>query len=181
MKIKSLALAVAMAATGGSAMAASCTSTFSAGSLDAPDLALIGNDFHKANSFHDCYNFSLTESSNALGATLEWDLFSGLDIDLTGVTLTGTGIGSALQGLTSSGLGISTFSFSSLAAGTYQLMVSGVVSGRPNWLDSGVGYSGKLVTTPSHIAAPVPEPKTYALLLLGLGAVAFATRRRMQG
>jgi hypothetical protein len=60
-------------------------------------------------------------------------------------------------------------------------MVSGVVSGRPNWLDSGVGYSGKLVTTPSHIAAPVPEPKTYALLLLGLGAVAFATRRRMQG
>ncbi|MBY0499603.1 MAG: PEP-CTERM sorting domain-containing protein [Nitrosomonas sp.] len=32
----------------------------------------------------------------------------------------------------------------------------------------------------SDIAAPVPEPETYAMLLVGLGLLGFASRRRMQ-
>jgi hypothetical protein len=59
----------------------------------------------------------------------------------------------------------------SFAPGIYELKVSGSgVTG------GSASYGGNLV------AAPVPEPETYAMMLAGLGAIGFmAARRRRQG
>jgi hypothetical protein len=52
--------------------------------------------------------------------------------------------------------------------------------------DSVVIYSGRMGTVGADVAAnlvptvPVPEPETYAMLLAGLGLLAFAARRRKQ-
>ncbi|MFN6995089.1 MAG: FxDxF family PEP-CTERM protein [Aquincola tertiaricarbonis] len=55
----------------------------------------------------------------------------------------------------------------SLGVGDYSFVVSGTVSGK-----SGGSYLLNAAVT------PVPEPETYALMLAGLGAVAFIARRR---
>jgi hypothetical protein len=39
---------------------------------------------------------------------------------------------------------------------------------------------GGIVVTPPPVTSPVPEPETYALLMVGLGVVGWATRRRRQ-
>ena len=57
--------------------------------------------------------------------------------------------------------------YSSLGAGAYSFVVAGTVSGK-----SGGNYTLNAAVT------PVPEPETYALMLAGLGAVAFIARRR---
>jgi hypothetical protein len=54
-----------------------------------------------------------------------------------------------------------------LSAGTYKFAVAGIASGG--------FYDGKLQTL---IPSPVPEPETYALMLAGLGVVAWSTRRK---
>lgn len=55
------------------------------------------------------------------------------------------------------------------AAGSYYLTVSGLAKG-----DDGGLYSAAI----SVAAAPVPEPETVGLMLAGLGAVGFLSRRR---
>ncbi len=60
--------------------------------------------------------------------------------------------------------------FSSLLAGDYYYQVTGAVMG-----NKGGGY--QLFSEVS----PVPEPETYAMLLVGLGLVGFMTRRRKTG
>lgn len=55
------------------------------------------------------------------------------------------------------------------AAGNYVLEV-GVVNWSDELYDSGLAYAGTLV--------PVPEPETYAMLLAGLGLLAWVTHRR---
>jgi len=62
------------------------------------------------------------------------------------------------------------FSFAGLTAGTYQLVVSGTLTSGYK----GGSWGGNLNT----VSQPVPEPETYALMLAGLGAVAFVARRR---
>ena len=57
------------------------------------------------------------------------------------------------------------FSFSNLAAGTYQMAVSGNVSG------FGAAFAQYTVTA-------VPEPETFAMLLAGLGLMGTIARRR---
>jgi hypothetical protein len=49
----------------------------------------------------------------------------------------------------------------------YSFMVSGLVAGAP------AGYY-----TFTAVAAPVPEPETYALMLAGIAAVGFVAMRR---
>ena len=57
--------------------------------------------------------------------------------------------------------------WSALAAGDYYYRIAGTVTGT---------QGGTYVL--SSALMPIPEPETYALLLAGLGAVAFVSRRR---
>jgi hypothetical protein len=173
MKSKLFAVALALAASA-PAMAA-CTSTFELGVLSTPSLEVLGNSFKSVQHFNDCYNFTLDGSANAGGIVLGLDASLRRDIDLGGITLSGGSLSGSLKDPTASA-----FSFNDLLAGVYQLVISGDVTGKNGGLFGGglVGYGGVLVATASSVVAPVPEPKTYALLALGLLAMGWVVRRR---
>jgi len=169
---KSLVVALTLAMTGSASMAnlASCGSgstLLGAGSVD-----LFGNSFSSAQSFSDCYSFTLGSTADAFGGTLAIDPLSFLNIDVTSVTLSGGGLVTSLTDYTP-GL----FSFSNLVSGSYQLLVAGNVTKSSGFgFDVPVGYLGALTT--NAVVSPVPEPETYAMLLLGLSAIGWIVRRR---
>lgn len=167
------AIALAAGALASQSAAAGCTDTFNLTSMGPPAATVIGNNFQGAQQFNDCYNFTLSSSAEAFGLTLEWDLSNTSGIDLDQVSLSGGSLSSTVVDDTPS-----LFSFSNLLAGTYQLIVSGDVTSQ--WRESvgSVGYFGLLATTRSSIAAPVPEPETYAMLALGLVIVGWSAKRR---
>lgn len=169
--IGALALAAA-AAHAAPAAAAGCTQSFSLGSMGPPGVTTIGNDFYQPVQFNDCYDFWLTNSADAFGLTLAWDFSRTNDIALTSVSLSGGSLPAPVVDSTPDW-----FSFSGLLAGTYQLIVSGSVSGSTSYAAGPVGYIGLLATT-GGVAAPVPEPETYAMLVLGLAIVGWTARRR---
>ena len=164
MKLKALALALAVAASA-PAMAA----TFNLGTINSPSLTYFENTFSRNQSFTDTYNFTLGNSAVAFGGVLELDLNPFRGINLTSVSLQGASLSSTITD-TSPLL----FSFGDLLAGSYSLVVSGQVSG----FIGQTSYSGLLGTLRTNVAAPVPEPETYAMFLAGLGLLGFATRRK---
>ena len=91
---------------------------------------------------------------------------SGLDtatldqFDLFDLSTTAT----VASGITGSGL--SDFVFSTVGGHSYELIIGGIKN------KSAASYSGNISVS------PVPEPETYAMLLVGLGLVGFMTRRR---
>lgn len=173
MKLKSLLASLVLVIGAPVAFAQSCTSTTSLGALGNGN-TLFGNWFGSTQSFNDCYDFTLGTASDVSGFTTELDLSIKFDIDIDSVSLYGT---SGAPMLTSGSGG---FSFDSLTAGAYQLVVSGDVSRVANFGTLfGVGYAGALSAAPS-ITAPVPEPETYAMLAMGLGMIGWVSRRRRQ-
>jgi hypothetical protein len=156
MKLKSLVAAMAVAVSA-PAMASTCTETFNLGVLGPPAIAGIGNT-HDTGSYTDCWNFSVNSWADGVAVTLE--LFT----DITSVSLTGSNPVFTEFSMPDAG----TFSFSSLAAGSYTLTVAGTVAGPLGT------YLGGIRT----VTAAVPEPETYAMLALGLGVVGWASRRR---
>ena len=66
------------------------------------------------------------------------------------------------------------FNFGSLGAGDYRLQVAGNVYRDAGLINTKVGYVGGLTT----VAAPVPEPETYAMLLAGFFGVGVGVLRR---
>ena len=157
------------------AAADTCTQSFSLGTMGPPAAAALFNQFDTVQQFDDCYNFTLNNSADAFGLSLEWDWSGTRGIDLQSVSLAGTGLPGTVSG-NSPGV----FSFSNLLAGTYQLIVSGSVTSNAfaRYDDGGsVGYVGVLSTVRSNLAAPVPEPETYAMLALGLAVVGWAAKR----
>jgi hypothetical protein len=166
MKLKSLVCALAFAISA-PAMAA----TFNLGAINSPSLTFFGNTFRSNQHFTDTYNFSLSESSFvAAGATATLDLNIFRDLNVTSVTLLGGGQTTSYQG---GGVGAS---FSNLLAGAYQLVVTGDVTG----IFGKASYEGAILTLPSQLSAPVPEPETFGMLAFGLAAVGFVARRRKQ-
>ena len=154
----------------GPAMAGSCpTGTTNWGDMSAPAATGFSHAFSAPGSFNDCYTFSLSSDASAFGGMIEIDpLFDKLDIDVSMVYL--------FQGLNLVGSDSSPaeFSFGSLGAGDYRLQVAGNVTRTPGFIDTKVGYIGSLVT----VAAPVPEPETYAMLLAGFFGVGVGALRR---
>jgi len=175
MKIRSLVAALALAAGVPAAMAApACTQTFSLGWLSPSSSVMFGDSFSSPGSFNDCFSFSLSGAADAICLTLQWDWSTHLDLDLNSVALSGTGLSGPVVDTTPS-----TFTFANLQSGSYVLAVAGAVTDRnPGRNRDSVGYSGLLSTNAPSIAAPVPEPETYAMLLLGAGLLGWGARRR---
>lgn len=116
--------------------------------------------------FNDSYKFSMPVGSSGNGGANVISL-GGNGVIFTAFTLYETSIG-----LVSGGTGgtTSSLNFSGGAVpGAYTLNVAGHKTNS----DLAGSYAGNVVVS------PVPEPKTYAMMLLGLGLMGFSARRRM--
>ncbi len=156
MNKKSLMLAAIATLVGGAAGAATLDPVFVTPSNGSFSDVVLGS-------------FTLSETSNVTGAVLaatSIDFSSGFTLPLQSVTFSFAG----LIGLTDLDASATGFSYANLAAGTYQLIASGTLSG------AGFGNVAVLSTTVN--AAAVPEPATYALMLAGVAGLGLVARRR---
>lgn len=154
----------------------SAANAYDFGTLDTTPSTLAVTTFGQAgSSFEEYANFSVATPSTVSGVANTYELsFFGinlLDIDNLLVEVWnhshpggGTLLASFAGNNVGTGLGL-------LASGNYHLDISG--SFGANAL--GGQYSVSLAAVPA-----VPEPSTYALMLAGVGAVAFVARRRRQ-
>lgn len=186
MKLRHVAAAAALVMSAPS-MAAVCNGGYGLGTLGPPGASWFGEAFSRTGSYLDCYSFSLSSAADSFGGTWELDLSPTLSINVTGFSLYSGGVtggstsNNAITGLTSASGSTNSFSFGSLAAGTYTLAVSSTVgrTGYSFFGDLPVGYIGQIVTTRSTpVASPAPEPASYAMMLLGLAGVVGMARRR---
>ena len=115
-------------------------------------------------SFTDYYTFSLSNARDVVGGTLTLNFGPWFDVDIFSVSLSGSGISGWLTDTVAS----DGFAFANIASGNYTLAVNGNVTGM-----FGGAYSGV-------IAGAVPEPEAYAMMLVGLGMVGWAARRRQR-
>jgi PEP-CTERM motif len=168
MKLKMFSAAILLA-LGAPAMASQCTGDgTNLGAIGATPTSFASECFRTFSSpgaqFTDHYSFSISALGNVAGGLIDFLVFQWNDVNLGAVTVSNAGY-TATDTNAADG-----FTFTGLSAGTYDLAVSG-------YLDRGQlfgGYTGSMSST----AAPVPEPETYAMLLLGLAGVGFAARRR---
>jgi hypothetical protein len=124
-------------------------------------------------SFNDHFTFSVEGTTgwtlDAIVSSISRTASTGLDI--TGLSLysaTGNTLISSGTQLQSGTIDVWTLSSNSLSAGDYYLAVSG------NLVSADAASFGGAVS----LAAPVPEPETYGMMLAGLGVVGFLARRR---
>ncbi len=120
-------------------------------------------------SFLDVYNFSLADTSQnlngaAVSLTLDTMNFHVLNIENFSLSLYDSASNSLLGSWASNPVSFA----ATLPGGSYHLDAAGTANGL-----AGGNYT-------LSIAAAVPEPESYALLLAGLGLVGFAARRRQR-
>jgi hypothetical protein len=182
MKKSLIAAALLASAFGSSAVLAQTTPTTIGNTPQVLDLTdgsgFFGDTFAANNggaSFSDRFNFSVTGSGNsildAIVSSISRTTASGLSI--TGLSLysatsggrAAVATGSAVQ---SGATDVWTVSADNLAPGSYYLQVTGNLAS-----DQAASFGGAVA-----LAAPVPEPETYGMMLAGLGALGFLARRR---
>lgn len=158
--------AIALLTALGASSAAQAT-TYNLGTLSS-GLTPIAYTTVAPGAFSDTFNFSLSSFSVLSGGVgaLNFSIpfldvlhIDGLKLELFDASNHSLAVG----GLT--------VAAGSQPFGSYHAVVSGTATGY--W---GGAYSGALSVSPA--TAPVPEPETYALMLAGLGLVAWISRRR---
>lgn len=136
-----------------------------------PASGTFGNSFNPAaiGTFTDNFVINLTNSSLTNGSLISVSLGGGNNIDFT-CQICSVRLDSTLFTLMSTGtLDIFTLNPTLLAAGSHTLSVTGNIVAGPT-----ASYSGTInFNTPA-----VPEPATWAMMLLGFGATGLMMRRR---
>jgi hypothetical protein len=170
-KLRALAAAAALAYTG----AASAVGPGNLGPLENTSV-LIGTD-HFPGLFNDLYQFSI--SGLGLGSSFvlsipDLDPAPPVDSNITFSSIAFLDAGFNVLSADIDGSDGWQLISGLPGAGVYYLAVNGTADGA-----LGGSYGGVLGT--QVVAAPVPEPETYALMLAGLGVLGFIARRRKQG
>ena len=163
--LKRLAAATLMLCAAGGALADD--KTWDIGAVPTAPASYYAVVTHAFGSFIDSITFVVPDGSLGVAANIlpvpdasDGVGFSGHISSLTYAIWDGnTSLGSYAGGLS--------VSHTSLTAGSYTLTVSGNADG-----DFGGTYGLNLAVT------PVPEPATYGMLLVGLGLLGFASKRR---
>jgi PEP-CTERM motif len=165
-----LLMAAALAAPV-STFAYTCTSAAALGDPSVSPAPSFGRAFTADASFVDCWGFSVASTADVSGDTTEvgsdfWFLPRFIDVQQLELWNAATGTQVDASDLTPD-----RFAFNGLAAGSYELVVTGFAS-----LGFGTAsYTGSIRAVPS---GAVPEPSSAALLVLALGAAAWAARPR---
>jgi len=133
--------------------------------------AYFGDTFNannNGNTFADRFTFTISDTT---GASLNALASSFGGVALTGLSLynsTGDLVPSSGTWLQTNNYDLWTLTGTNLSAGNYYLQVSGNLTS-----DNPASFSGSVA-----LAAPVPEPETYGMMLAGLGVLGFLARRR---
>lgn len=133
-------------------------------------------------TFSDKFNFNVSGTSSGTGTGTGMSSLDAIISSIsrtadTGLAITGLSLynstgtlvtqGSMLQSGT---VDVWTISGSNLMAGNYYLQVTGNLVG-----NTAAAFGGAVSMA---MAAPVPEPETYGMMLAGLGVLGFLARRR---
>ena len=157
-------LAALVLALGG--MAAAQATTTNLGPLAAGDLGLTAGSAGSGGTVSDIVTFSLSAAGSITDAFLAGGI-SPLTVSLYSVV----GGSDSLIGSFSSSLAPLNFggkTFSSLAKGDYELLISG----------TGLTHGGSYFN--AFAVSAVPEADTWVMLLLGAGLIGFQLRRKHQ-
>jgi hypothetical protein len=151
-KLKSIFLASVLAVLGASA---SATTLDCAGALNG-SAQQCGSSFTAAGAFSSSFTFGDATGASAWlsNGSTTYQFINNGGGSMFGHTLSTFGLGGTLP------------------SGTWSVFVNGT-SGQ---YQGGVSYS--LPATSVPVAAPVPEPESYAMMLAGLGALGMLGRRR---
>ncbi len=163
LRMTGIALVVSLGLFAGTASAVINEIDFSAGNND-----LFGNT-EVVGPFADTFSFIVPGSTTVAASVISgFDFNSMFQVAFTDFELFDSAGGPALAtGFTAGGFFATLSSLSITAGTTYDLVVTG------NLMGTAPGsYAGNINIS------PVPEPETYAMLLVGLGLVGFAARRR---
>jgi hypothetical protein len=160
MKIRLLLAAIALAFSSATASAANFTQNITiTGDAASFGQAHVGT----AGAFTDTYFFTgITGAYNVNLALFSFGINAAQNIDFTSVFLNGNALDVSNVGFLSTAATPTDI----LTNSPFTLVVNGV-AGR------NASYSGNI-----NVAAVVPEPKSYSLMLAGLCLVGFAVRRR---
>jgi len=151
------------------AMAATAANTPQAIDLSGGS-AVFGDTFTSGNigdTFADRFTFSVGSPASNLNAISS--SFGG--VALTGLALytdAGTLLPTTGSWLQNDNFNVWTLTTNQLNAGNYYLQVNGNLT-----TDRPASFSGTV-----SLAAPVPEPETYGMMLAGLGVLGYLARRR---
>jgi len=127
-------------------------------------------------SFVDYFTFTLSPSTTVTSSAVLLNNGTAINIQNASYSLwsgdgEGSGVDTWIASFNLDGTTGNSFNSVALTSGSYFYKVTGDVTGS-------FGGLYTLTSTLPPVAAPIPEPGTYAMLLAGLGAVGFMARRR---